>query len=858
MSKKLLNGFSAILLISLIFSVSPNGYAALGETDPRIADEQSVLETVFTSSNPEEILLNQVSQEIRDEISKAKETNPLEVLRRKIGDFSNNAKTDNRFGDQVTSPVLETSGPNNNGEFSEWQGTLKAIIGNDKIIYQLVTDEKTYYLGYEREIPGTFFGKTVRVIGILSSGNQILANSIIVVGPGSARFQAITGGLQRTAVLALRYSDIPGTPTTTAAITNVIFGLYPSVKTHWEENSYNQLTVQNIGVSGWWNMPNPEVFYNPPNNPCPPPQTGNCPLFNELVADAIIVANQNGVQFQDNDRLILYFNGIVTGGAGWGTIGYENYPAPYTPSGTISLSISWIPEGSMNVAVNAHEYGHQLEFHHSGNVYTPYDSPWDIMSNAWGVGGVCTNQGQHTIVNNKINANWLTNDVTTTANTGFLEATVYPTTRSTGLRAVEITTPNPNIYYTVEVREQELHDSCLPNEGVIIHKVDNTLSSWQAKPIDSTPGTNTLNDAQWNVGSTYYDSIYNFKIQIVSSQPNDGKLIRIGPVIPNISILNVPVINSALNIALSDPAHTNSPYILAMSFGTTPGINVGGFNIPLNYDGLFISSVFYPNSIGLNNSFGTLDSSGNATTTWNIPNIPGIVGTKVYLAFVTISPSAQILSVSNALAITLLGEFTPDANTMGLWHFNEGSGNTASDSSGNANNGNIVGATWTNGIFGNALDFDGNDYIVVPNSITLNPTGQFTVEAFYYLQYNWNPGNGHKYIVDKGVNVGNVGYRMMIHADPQISGLEAAVGGNQLSELTSQEGLTIGWHHIAYQFDGSVYKLFVDGALVDSSQSGIGALNSPYNLFIGRYWQSNIQNWIGELDEIRISNIARY
>jgi len=40
-------------------------------------------------------------------------------------------------------------------------------------------------------------------------------------------------------------------------------------------------------------------------------------------------------------------------------------------------------------------------------------------------------------------------------------------------------------------------------------------------------------------------------------------------------------------------------------------------------------------------------------------------------------------------------EFTSDANTVALYHFNEGSGTSVTDASGNGNNGTIYGATWS-------------------------------------------------------------------------------------------------------------------------------------------------------------------
>jgi len=43
-------------------------------------------------------------------------------------------------------------------------------------------------------------------------------------------------------------------------------------------------------------------------------------------------------------------------------------------------------------------------------------------------------------------------------------------------------------------------------------------------------------------------------------------------------------------------------------------------------------------------------------------------------------------------------EFIPDEHTMGLWHFNEGTGNQVLDVSGNNNHGNIIGCSWSTDI----------------------------------------------------------------------------------------------------------------------------------------------------------------
>lgn len=64
------------------------------------------------------------------------------------------------------------------------------------------------------------------------------------------------------------------------------------------------------------------------------------------------------------------------------------------------------------------------------------------------------------------------------------------------------------------------------------------------------------------------------------------------------------------------------------------------------------------------------------------------------------------------------------------------------------------------------------------------------------------------------------------------------------------------WHHVAGVYDGEMKYLYVDGEL-DASQAGTGTINSSdepvrigLNQFEQRYWNGNI-------DEVRIWNIAR-
>ena len=66
---------------------------------------------------------------------------------------------------------------------------------------------------------------------------------------------------------------------------------------------------------------------------------------------------------------------------------------------------------------------------------------------------------------------------------------------------------------------------------------------------------------------------------------------------------------------------------------------------------------------------------------------------------------------------SLLRRGAPLPGLVAAYAFDEGSGATAVDASGNGRDGAVAGATWATGRYGGALSFDGtNDYVGLPAS----------------------------------------------------------------------------------------------------------------------------------------------
>lgn len=145
----------------------------------------------------------------------------------------------------------------------------------------------------------------------------------------------------------------------------------------------------------------------------------------------------------------------------------------------------------------------------------------------------------------------------------------------------------------------------------------------------------------------------------------------------------------------------------------------------------------------------------------------------------------------------------PQIGLIASYSFDEGTGTSIQDSSGNNNHGTITNnPQWVSGVSGTALDFDGiDDYVTIPNSAILNPTNEITITAWVK-----NPISGM--IISKG-NQGDQ-YHLRI-----INGLRFNINGG--TGLTIPTLMTPNiWHHVAATYDATTMRLYVDGIPIGS------------------------------------------
>ncbi|HWO62254.1 MAG TPA: LamG-like jellyroll fold domain-containing protein, partial [Umezawaea sp.] len=194
----------------------------------------------------------------------------------------------------------------------------------------------------------------------------------------------------------------------------------------------------------------------------------------------------------------------------------------------------------------------------------------------------------------------------------------------------------------------------------------------------------------------------------------------------------------------------------------------------------------------------------------------------------------------------------PPVGLVAAYSFDQGSGTSLPDLSGNGNNGTISNASWTIGRFGDALSFNGSNSIVnIPDSSSLDVTSGMTLEAWVYptaLATDWRT-------VALKEQTGNYAYALYGNTGTSRPSANAVTGGTD-HDVRGPSQLSLNtWIHVAATYDGSALRLYVNGSQVASQAASgsiatsTGALRIGGNNIWGEFWQ-------GRIDELRVYNRA--
>ncbi|MHC4118542.1 MAG: LamG domain-containing protein [Planctomycetota bacterium] len=193
------------------------------------------------------------------------------------------------------------------------------------------------------------------------------------------------------------------------------------------------------------------------------------------------------------------------------------------------------------------------------------------------------------------------------------------------------------------------------------------------------------------------------------------------------------------------------------------------------------------------------------------------------------------------------------AELVGWWRLDEGSGTTAFDSSGNGNDATFQGSpAWVeDGKLGKAIRFNGtSDYLAAPDSESLDINGDQVSMAAWVNGEDWPAAN---HVVRKVADTGTGSiYMIRVQPDTVRVYLNTSAGETVIDGTTTLA--TNEWIHIALTYDGAEARIYVDGQL-DVAVDVSGELTQSDNeLRIGRGEPAGY--FMGMIDDVRVYNHA--
>ncbi len=187
-----------------------------------------------------------------------------------------------------------------------------------------------------------------------------------------------------------------------------------------------------------------------------------------------------------------------------------------------------------------------------------------------------------------------------------------------------------------------------------------------------------------------------------------------------------------------------------------------------------------------------------------------------------------------------------------LFHCNDNS-LTVSDSSGNSNNGNIIGANYgVEGKFDQGIDFEASEqnYIEVPDSPGLDLGSEATISTWFKVESfdSWD-GLLHK---GEATDFSDEAYFLQFDGSRHILG-GGHDGGGYVYVIGNTTLNTGEWYHGVVSWDSSGLRLYLNGNLEASTTATLVPINSSGSLQIGGQFKTGTDYFFdGVIDEVSI------
>ncbi len=200
-------------------------------------------------------------------------------------------------------------------------------------------------------------------------------------------------------------------------------------------------------------------------------------------------------------------------------------------------------------------------------------------------------------------------------------------------------------------------------------------------------------------------------------------------------------------------------------------------------------------------------------------------------------PKVTFVLLLCSLIITSLSIANPaEDGLVAYWSFDEGTGKTAADATGNGHDGEFKGAPkWVAGKFGTALEFDGvDDHVAVADNAALDIQENITLMAWFspndvLTSRRLMVKNNSIFVIFDFGNTNSIDF--LVKPD------------NTFAESKTTDWKVGEWYHFAGTFDGKTLKVYINGKLEGEKANNVKIAPSDLELWIGGDDNGRATDW---------------
>lgn len=298
---------------------------------------------------------------------------------------------------------------------------------------------------------------------------------------------------------------------------------------------------------------------------------------------------------------------------------------------------------------------------------------------------------------------------------------------------------------------------------------------------------------------------------------------------------------------------TDSPNFPVLIAGTFPWLATtsggGGVQSPQGYDIIFTTDIGGTQTLPYER-VGWNGATGKSEFWVQVPNLSASQDTIIYVLYGSAGVDRDL---SNRHGVW-------DSHYRGVWHFGDGTTLDLTDSTSNGNNGTNHGAAAAAGLsYAGMGSLAMNvSYVSIGAPASLNLTSAMTIEAVVHPSSNPQFGETYK-AIGKGTAIG-----WSLSVVGPGSGIAACFAWQAGSSVvpTASGGLRPNLDtNLAVTYDGNIASLYINNNAsgVNSRVVGPGAIpdNISVPMNFGVSYDVKTGYWSGQIDEVRISDIAR-